>query len=179
VPSDLRSPRLGACLITAYLKRGVDKALESLDPAAVEAIAFDAALAFLLTGQEWRREPQTGRQFSWHSSRIEIACELMREHFDEEHSLSSLAREVGMSPFHFARVFKQLVGESPNQYLVRRRLAGAARMLREGAMVSDAAFDSGFRNLSHFIRLFERRFGLSPRQFRELRFSQLSDMGEL
>jgi AraC family transcriptional regulator len=174
VPSDLHSPRLSASSTTAYLKRRVDNSFESFDPVAVEAVTFDAAVAFLLPERESKTKFEIDRQFSWHSARIDRACALVWEHFDQQHSLSSLAREAGMSTFHFARVFKQLVGESPNQYLVRRRLAAAARMLREGATVTGAAFDSGFRNLSHFIRVFKRRLGVSPGRFRQLRSSQVT-----
>jgi AraC-like DNA-binding protein len=54
---------------------------------------------------------------------------------------------------------------APHQYLLGLRLRGAARLLRDGAAVTDAALANGFENLSHFSRTFRRRFGVSPRRY--------------
>jgi AraC-like DNA-binding protein len=70
-----------------------------------------------------------------------------------------------MSPFHFARVFRELAGTPPHQYLLRVRLTEAARRLRDGDRVTNACFASGFSHLSHFGRLFHRRFGVLPSQY--------------
>jgi AraC-like DNA-binding protein len=67
-----------------------------------------------------------------------------------------------MSTFQFARVFRELVGSAPHQYLLHVRYQAALRMLLEGASVTDACFECGFANLSHFTREFKRRFGHSP-----------------
>jgi AraC-like DNA-binding protein len=80
----------------------------------------------------------------------------------EDQSLTSTAREIGMSTFYFARVFRELVGQSPHQYLLRARLAHAARLLRKEASVTEAALSSGFGNLSHFTRTFQSHFGVAP-----------------
>ena len=87
----------------------------------------------------------------------------------EDRSLTSTAREVGMSTFYFARVFRELLGESPHQYLLRARLAHAARLLRNEASVTEAAFSSGFGNVSHFTRTFHRRFGVAPFKYAKRR----------
>jgi AraC-like DNA-binding protein len=86
-----------------------------------------------------------------------------------------MAREVGMSPFHFARTFSELTGQSPHQYLLKLRLRHAATMLRDGASVTQSALDSGFENLSHFSRTFRRRFGVSPSSYRSVRPSSQND----
>lgn len=83
--------------------------------------------------------------------------------------LESTAAQAGMSPFHFLRLFDKVVGATPHQYLVRCRLRRAARALageRERS-VTDIAFDSGFGDLSNFVRSFHRAAGMSPRRFRE------------
>jgi AraC-like DNA-binding protein len=67
-----------------------------------------------------------------------------------------------MSAFHFARVFRELSGTPPHQFLLSIRLREAARRLREGASVTEACYGSGFQNLSHFSRQFTRRFGVKP-----------------
>jgi AraC-like DNA-binding protein len=85
--------------------------------------------------------------------------------FGENHSLTSLAAEAGLSPFYFARVFSELVGEAPHQYLLRVRLRRAAKLLRVGALVTEAALKSGFTDVNHFSRTFHRRFGVPPSRY--------------
>jgi len=86
---------------------------------------------------------------------------------NQEHTLSQLARSVGMSTFCFARVFAEMIGVPPHRYLVRLRLQAAAQRLREGASVTETCYAVGFRNLSHFIRCFRRRFGVPPSRYRQ------------
>ena len=84
---------------------------------------------------------------------------------EENHSLTSLSAEAGMSPFYFARVFSELAGEPPHSYLVRIRLRRAAELLRMGALVTEAALKSGFPDLNHFSKTFHRRFGVPPSRY--------------
>lgn len=81
--------------------------------------------------------------------------------------LESAARQAGLSPFHFLRLFAGIVGVTPHQYLLRSRLRRAARLLvEEDRSVSDIALDVGFGDLSNFVRTFRRAAGISPRGFR-------------
>jgi AraC-like DNA-binding protein len=82
--------------------------------------------------------------------------------------LESAARRAGLSPYHFLRLFANIVGVTPHQYLLRSRLRRAARALAEDDRpVSDIALDVGFADLSNFVRTFHRAAGVSPRGFRE------------
>jgi AraC-like DNA-binding protein len=86
----------------------------------------------------------------------------------EEVDLDSAARRVGLSPYHFLRLFAGIVGVTPHQYLLRSRLRRAARALAEDdRSVSDIALDVGFADLSNFVRTFHRAAGVSPRGFRQ------------
>lgn len=88
-------------------------------------------------------------------------------HADREIDLVDAAVEAGLSPFHFLRVFTRVVGVTPHQYLVRARLRRAARLLVEGdSPVTDVAYESGFADLSNFMRSFRRAAGVTPRAFR-------------
>ncbi|HZP12363.1 MAG TPA: AraC family transcriptional regulator [Nevskiaceae bacterium] len=85
----------------------------------------------------------------------------------ESVDLERAAREAGLSPFHFLRLFAKVLGVTPHQYLVRLRLRHAARLLAdEERQITDVAFDVGFADLSNFVRTFHRAAGVSPRQFR-------------
>jgi AraC-like DNA-binding protein len=87
---------------------------------------------------------------------------------EQQIDLEMAAREAGLSPFHFLRVFTAVLGVTPHQYLVRARLRRAARLLAQGdRAITDIAFDVGFADLSNFIRTFHRAAGVSPRKFRQ------------
>jgi AraC-like DNA-binding protein len=82
--------------------------------------------------------------------------------------LDDAAREAGLSPFHFLRLFTNVLGVTPHQYLLRSRLRHAARLLADQERaVTAIAFDVGFNDLSNFIRSFHRAAGVSPRGFRQ------------
>jgi AraC family transcriptional regulator len=81
--------------------------------------------------------------------------------------LDRVAREAGLSPFHFLRLFSKVLGVTPHQYLVRSRLRHAARLLAdEERSITDVALDIGFADLSNFVRTFHRAAGVSPSGFR-------------
>jgi len=82
--------------------------------------------------------------------------------------LEDAAGEAGLSPFHFLRLFSNVLGVSPHQYLVRSRLRHAARLLADDDRpVTDVAYDVGFGDLSNFVRTFHRAAGTSPLRFRK------------
>ena len=90
-------------------------------------------------------------------------------HSHEPIDLDGAARQAGLSPFHFLRMFAKVVGVTPHQYLVRSRLRHAARLLADDTQsITDIAFDVGFADLSNFVRTFHRAAGVSPRDFRKV-----------
>ena len=83
-------------------------------------------------------------------------------------NLDAAASQTGISPFHFLRLFANVLGVTPHQYLVRSRLRHAARLLAdEDGSVTDIAYDVGFGDLSNFVRTFHRAAGISPLRFRQ------------
>ena len=88
-------------------------------------------------------------------------------HAHEDIDLQATADQAGLSAFHFLRLFARVVGVTPHQYLVRARLRRAARFLVENERsITDIALDSGFADLSNFVRCFHRAAGVPPRHFR-------------
>lgn len=80
--------------------------------------------------------------------------------------LDSMARDAGLSAFHFLRMFQRLTGITPHQYILRARLREAAlRILARRNTVLDVALDCGFGDVSNFNRAFRGEFGMSPRAF--------------
>jgi AraC-like DNA-binding protein len=81
--------------------------------------------------------------------------------------MASLARAARYSPWHAARLFKEVTGKAPFEYLRLRRLSAAAERLREtSCKVIDVAFDFVFVSLEGFTRAFARQFGMPPAHFR-------------
>ena len=88
-------------------------------------------------------------------------------HSHEPVDLETTAHHVGLSPFHFLRLFAGALGVTPHQYLVRSRLRHAARLLADDTRsITDVAYAVGFGDLSNFVRTFRRAAGVSPRHFR-------------
>ena len=89
--------------------------------------------------------------------------ELIDARLDGHLSIEMLAREAGLSPAHFARAFKQALGQAPHRFLMSRRLERARHLIeRCGAQLSDVAARSGFADQAHFTRHFKRQFGITP-----------------
>ena len=101
-------------------------------------------------------------QLKWYAQRIGAARDLMDADPTAQHSLWHLSSQAAMSPFLFARVFRELVGMPPHKYLVRLRLQGARHLLQSGMSVTDVCHAVGFNNLSHFIRTFRAYYGSVP-----------------
>jgi AraC-like DNA-binding protein len=100
-------------------------------------------------------------------ARVTRALQAIEHEPDATLSLSFLAREARLSPYHFLRTFQQVTGLTPHQYVRRARLREAAARLATGrAKVLEVALDSGFGDVSNFNRAFRIEFGVSPRAYR-------------
>jgi AraC-like DNA-binding protein len=103
-------------------------------------------------------------------ARVTRAIRAIDRHPDEPLTLEALAREAGLSPYHFLRTFERLTGVTPHQYVRRARLREAARrLIAESGTVLDIALDCGFGDVSNFNRAFRTEFGRSPLAFRRHR----------
>jgi AraC family transcriptional regulator len=91
----------------------------------------------------------------------------MRERYREPLTLESLARVAHCSPFHFNRVFHEVTGASPGQYLAAVRLEAAKRLLlTTGLSVAAVCFEVGYGSVGTFTTLFKRFVGVSPHRLR-------------
>jgi len=100
-------------------------------------------------------------------ARVTRAVRMIERKTDMELSLRDLAREAGLSPYHFLRTFQQVTGVTPHQYIRRMRLReAAARLAAHKDKILDIALDSGFGDVSNFNRAFRAEFGVPPRTYR-------------
>jgi len=128
------------------------------------AMLFTARFVGIVSGRKRKsQEPRAPDR-----RRAVEAALWMDAHSHQSIDLESAAQEAGLSPFHFLRVFANVLGITPHQYLVRSRLRHAARLLANSARsITDVAFDVGFADLSNFVNTFHRAAGVSPRRFRQ------------
>jgi len=86
----------------------------------------------------------------------------------DEANICQAAEEAGMSLHHFIRHFHDLVGTTPHQFLARRRIEEAKRLLETSDLsVTELALEVGFKDLSAFGREFKNEVGESPRDYRK------------
>jgi AraC-like DNA-binding protein len=112
--------------------------------------------------------PKRGREPSARDiKRVTAIVRILAAKPEETHTLTTLASQAAMSPYHFLRTFRQVVGLAPHQYLLRNRLHRAAlRLKRSKDEISAIAFEAGFNDLSTFNRRFRRVTGVNPAAYR-------------
>lgn len=102
------------------------------------------------------------------SRRVRKVQEFLNANFKQEIRLPDLAALVGMSPTAFSRFFKLRTGRSVTDYLIDIRIGYASRRLVDSLMsVAEICYESGFNNVSNFNRIFKRKKGCTPKEFRE------------
>lgn len=142
-----------------YLRWGLARAVDNKAPMFAEYCATEI---FREVPDPARTRPVSARKFSWYAERIDHARLRLGADLEDELTASDLARSVGMSMFHFTRLFAELVGMPPHRYRLRARLDAARAMLRDGRSVTETCHACGFNNLSHFSRSFARAYGAPP-----------------
>jgi AraC family transcriptional regulator len=100
--------------------------------------------------------------------KLKRVIEYIQEHLGEDISLFDIATELEMSQYYFCRLFKQTMGMSPHQYLIRQRVEQAKLLLKQPSKtITVIALECGFANQSHFARCFRHHTGMNPNQFRK------------
>jgi YesN/AraC family two-component response regulator len=111
--------------------------------------------------------PDGGRKFQ--DTTLERAIAFIDDQLHTKVMLDQVAREAGMSKFHFCRYFKAVTGLTFREFLARRRIARAIELLRDRQRsVTDVYLDVGFKDLSHFGRVFRKVTGQSPSRYRHV-----------
>ena len=98
---------------------------------------------------------------------IEKAIKYIDENFKEHPSIDEIAKNVGMSKFHFIRVFKEYVGVTPKQFLHCVTLNYAKEHIKESKSILDSSLDIGLSSTSRLHELFVNLIGVTPKEWKE------------
>lgn len=106
-------------------------------------------------------------------SRVSEIIEYLNENYKDDITISYLAEKYHISVSHLCHIFKKTVGISIVQYLNNLRLEKMKEMLllNQEDSITNIALDSGFRNLSYFYNIFQKKIGCTPSKFREAHFN--------
>jgi len=173
VDEDALYVRDGPYYTSAGITAGIDLALalieEDLGPRAALAVARELVVYLKRPGgQTQYSEPL--RMQTLASNRFADLVAWIVRHLDQDLGVESLAAKANLSARQFSRRFVEAFGCTPARYVERLRLGEARRMLsHDGVSIQRAAAAVGFSSTDVFRRAFERRFGLSPGEYR-LRF---------
>jgi AraC family transcriptional regulator len=100
-------------------------------------------------------------------AKLRRAIAFMEERLDQPFDLKQLAEAVGMSAFHFTRLFKSATGLSPSRYFIRQRIEKARQLLQETeASIIEVGMAVGYSSPSHFAQVFRRETGIAPGEYR-------------
>ena len=158
IPGEAGYPQAAACLQEAEEANKVKNA-------GYELAIKGALLRFLsiLIGQHGTLLPADTTD----TRRLKTVLQLIEAEYATPLRIEDAAEACGCSQSHFMRWFKKMTGQGFTAYLNDHRLNLAAELLRiTDATVLDIAGRVGFDNLSYFNRLFKRRYGMTPREYR-------------
>ncbi|WP_020208790.1 helix-turn-helix transcriptional regulator [Gilvimarinus chinensis] len=100
--------------------------------------------------------------------RLTPVINLFRHKRYVELSLNEAAELCHLSPSYFSRLFKSVFRYSYSEYSIRHRLYSAARLLAQSEQnITDIAYELGFSSPSHFISLFKKQFGVTPKKYHD------------
>lgn len=117
-----------------------------------------------------RCRPDLGAHYRPEEDIVELACRLLRGEYHNPNILAELPERIGISFFHFQRLFKRVTGCTPKEYLQRIRIDKAAELLAHSSLNNtDICLTVGFRSVSGFYTAFRQHMGLPPKKYRKIR----------
>src|SRR5882762_5047940 len=105
-----------------------------------------------------------------YTNRINEVINFILKNLTDDLPLEKLAKVANYSPFHFQKLFKEVVGESPKQYIIRMRLETAAHFLimHRYKSVTEVSLDCGFSSPATFARAFKNYFDITAEELRTI-----------
>lgn len=143
-----------------------------VDSGAPGGSIYAESLVNTLVAHMLRHYSSAGERFQHHlgglpKHKLRRVTEFIEENLEHDLTLAEIAEIADLSPFHFARAFKQATGSTPIQFLTRRRIDLAKRLLVESELpIVEIGLRAGFKNQSHFTTLFRKITAMTPKAYR-------------
>ena len=119
---------------------------------------------------------QSPRTESQKITAIKTVLSYITDHYHEKLYVQDLASQVNMNEQYFCRFFKRSIGKTPIDFINDYRLNKVIRLLETGdAQITEICLECGFNNMGNFQRLFKRKTGITPLQYRKLYLSKKSE----
>ncbi|MEM8998375.1 MAG: AraC family transcriptional regulator [Acidobacteriota bacterium] len=145
--------------------------LDALEQRIGSAVMFESLARVFLTKliQKYGQERDEERAFSasFTARHYKRVLDFVAAHHGRRITLEEMAAEVGISPYHFARLFKRTIGQPPHQFVMAYRVEHAKKLMADPARaLVDVALSCGFSDQAHFSRVFKRLSGMTPTEWR-------------
>ncbi|MFN8206566.1 MAG: AraC family transcriptional regulator [Bacteroidales bacterium] len=102
-------------------------------------------------------------------TRIHLVTSYIQGNLDKKLSLNELASLIYLNPEYFSRLFKQVMGVKPNEYITRKRIEKAQVLLiTSGLSLAEIAVQVGIPNISYFFTCFKKHTQVSPEEFKRM-----------
>jgi len=166
---------IAACEISDPLVHQIGRSLAAeVDAGAPAGSIYAESLVNTLVAHLLRHHSSAGEKFQNYlgglpKHKLRRVTEFIDENLEHDLTLADLAEMAELSPFHFARSFKQATGSTPIQFLMQRRVDLAKRLLVENELpIVEIGLRAGFKNQSHFTTLFRKITAMTPKAYRNM-----------
>ncbi len=122
-------------------------------------------LDYLIKYSAYKKQLQGGKLSEFYAREAVVYIE---HNYDKDITVEDIAKKCQLDRSYFGKVFKKVVGQSPQEFLIRYRMAKAAdALIIENDSIGDIGTAVGYPNLLHFSRAFKSVYGISPREYRQ------------
>lgn len=104
-------------------------------------------------------------------SRIGFAVDYIRKNLHQKLSIESIAKMAYVSKSNFFKMFKDELGTSPNEFILRERISRAKELLKSRNSIKETAFQTGFSDTNYFTRVFKQLVGMTPKCYQDTTIS--------
>ena len=156
-----------ACVIMNNYIKGISYYFDNRHIASEEIIMLKVKEVLLLLLQSKKTRQVSSLLENFVNRHTADFRETVETHLFHEISLTEMAHLCNMSLSTFKRHFKKIYGTTPNSYIFDRRLEKSKQLLATSELsLTDVAFSSGFKTVSHYSRKFKEKFGIPPSQYK-------------
>ena len=119
----------------------------------------------ILTGSSSRNRTQNGKRSQFYADE---AITFISQNYALPITVEDMAQRLNLDRSYFGKVFKETIGQAPQEFLIRYRMSKAAELLKTTELpIKDISIQTGYPNQLHFSRAFKNVYGTSPRVYRQ------------